>query len=222
MSQQISHYVAFFQEFRRAFYTTGAILPSGPQLTRATLTPFLMRTRPSRVLEVGPGTGAVTQEVVKHLRPGDVFDIVEVNDRFVDLLRKRFATEPEFKQWAGQSAVHHVPVQEFAASAPYDFIMCGLPFNNFPQNLVKDIFRRFDDLLAPDGVLSFFEYLWIRQVKSLVASRHERRRLATVGCVIGWYLERYEFSHHKAFANFPPAVVHHLRLNSPSNEIVAA
>jgi phospholipid N-methyltransferase len=179
------------------------------------------------VLEVGPGTGALTQEIVKHLQPGDTFDIVELNDRFVACLRRRFETEAAFKRSAGQSVVHHIPVQDFKAEEPYDYIMSGLPFNNFPKCLVKDIFRRFDDLLAPEGVLSFFEYLWIRRFKSLVASRPERRRLADVGCVIGWYLDRYEFRHDKVFGNFPPAVVHHLRLGSeigspPRNDIVAA
>jgi phospholipid N-methyltransferase len=227
MQRQFSHYVTFFQEFRRTFHTTGAILPSGQLLATATLRPFNRRTIPARVLEVGPGTGALTQQLVRNLRPGDVFDIVEVNGRFVECLRHRFATEPAFQRTAGQSEVHHVPVQEFEAKAPYDFIVCGLPFNNFPRGLVKSIFRRFDELMAPAGVLSFFEYLWIRRVKSLVASRTERRRLAGVGHVLGWYLDRYEFRHDKILVNFPPAVVHHLRLGPESadcsnNDIVAA
>jgi phospholipid N-methyltransferase len=227
MPKQLFHYVTFFQEFRRTFHTTGAILPSGQLLVHATLQPFLRRSRPARVLEVGPGTGALTQEVVKHLRPGDVFDIVELNGRFVECLRHRFATEPAFQRSAGQSVVHHLPVQEFAADAPYDFIMCGLPFNNFPKSLVKDIFRRFDGMLAAEGVLSFFEYLWIRRVKSLMASRRERRRLASVGCVLGWYLDRYAFRHDTVFVNLPPAIVHHLRLGAGTDhcrdhDIVAA
>ena len=227
MAQNIKHYVTFLKEFRRTFHTTGAILPSGAQLARATLTPFLRRGKPARVLEVGPGTGSLTQEVVRCLRPGDVFDIVELNDRFVELLRHRFATEPAFQRSAGQSTVHHLPIQQFVASEPYDFIMCGLPFNNLPPQLVKDIFRHFHDLLAPGGVLSFFEYLWIRRMSSLLSSRPERKRLARVGCVLSWYLDRYEFDHDTAFVNFPPAVVHHLRLgldaaNQASNDIVAA
>lgn len=227
MSQNIKHYVTFFREFRRTFHTTGAILPSGQQLAKATLTPFVRRSKPARVLEVGPGTGALTQEIVRHLRPGDVFDVVELNERFVELLRKRFATEPAFQQSAGLSQVHHLPIQDFVASEPYDFILCGLPFNNLPPRLVKDIFRHFNQLLAPQGVLSFFEYLWIRRMSSLLSSRPERQRLARVGCILSWYLERYAFRHDTAFVNFPPAVVHHLRLNLDaqtltSNDIVAA
>ena len=227
MSQNIKHYVSFFREFRRTFHTTGAILPSGQQLAKATLTPFSRRNKPSRVLEVGPGTGALTQEIVRHLKPGDVFDVVELNDRFVEILRNRFATEPAFQQSAGQSTVHHLPIQQFVAEQPYDYIMCGLPFNNLPPRLVMDIFKHFNQLLAPEGVLSFFEYLWIRRVSFLLSSRPERLRKARVGCVISWYLDRYAFRHDTAFVNFPPAVVHHLRLNldaqSPTaNDIVAA
>lgn len=227
MSRQLAHYMAFLREVRRTFYTTGALLPSGQQLARATVVPFRQRTRPARVLEVGPGSGAVTQELVKHLRPGDVLDIVEVNDRFVDILRKRFETEPDFQKCAGQSTIHHLAVQDFQATAPYDFIMSGVPVNNFPHCLVKGIFRRYDELIAPGGILSFFEYLWVRNVKSLVASRQERLRLARVGCVLGWYLDRYCFEHNRVFVNLPPAVVHHLRLgiaaeSAKSNDFVAA
>jgi hypothetical protein len=31
--------------------------------------------------------------------------------------------------------------------------------------------------------------------------------------VLDWYIDRYRFHHSKAFVNFPPAVVHHLRLH---------
>jgi phospholipid N-methyltransferase len=227
MTQHIKHYVTFFREFRRTFHTTGAILPSGQQLAKSTLKPFLSRAKPSRILEVGPGTGALTQEIVRHLGKGDVFDIVELNDRFVELLRRRFATEPAFQQSAGTSTVHHLPIQEFVAEEPYDFIMCGLPFNNLPPRIVKDIFKHFTQLLAPGGVLSFFEYLWIRRMSSLLSSKPERIRLAHVGCILSWYLERYAFHHDTAYVNFPPAVVHHLRIDlsaqtSPTNDIVAA
>jgi len=34
---------------------------------------------PSRILEVGPGTGPVTKKILDHLQPGDQFDAVEIN-----------------------------------------------------------------------------------------------------------------------------------------------
>jgi phosphatidylethanolamine/phosphatidyl-N-methylethanolamine N-methyltransferase len=225
MARQISEYVTFLREVKRTFYTTGAVLPSGKQLTVATIQPYLRHDRPARILEAGPGTGAVTQQLVPHLRPGDVLDIVELNDQFVDVLKRRFQTEPAFQRAAHQSTIHHLPIQQYHPEQPYDFILCGLPFNNFPTELVKDIFRHFMTMLAPGGVLSFFEYLWIRRMKAMFVSRPERQRLARVGCVLEWYIERYRFQHTKALVNFPPAVVHHLRLAEDrhrTDDIVAA
>lgn len=218
MAHTINEYVTFVREMKRTFYTTGAVLPSGKQLTVATIQPFLRHGRPARILEAGPGTGAVTQRLVPHLRPDDVLDIVEINDSFVKVLQQRFANEPDFQRVAKQATIHHMPVQQLRTDQPYDFIMCGLPFNNFSLDLVTDIFNHFKTLLAPNGVLSFFEYLWIRRMKSVFVSREERERLSEVGGMLDSYIQRYRFHHTKAFANFPPAVVHHLRLNGESDK----
>jgi phospholipid N-methyltransferase len=63
-------YRLFWREFRQNFHTTGAILPSGRALARA-LARFVRAERSRvRILEVGPGTGAVTREIVAAL-PAD-------------------------------------------------------------------------------------------------------------------------------------------------------
>lgn len=218
MLRQLSEVTTFLGEFRRTFYTTGAVLPSGKQLARAVCRPLREHAKPVRVLEVGPGTGAVTQEIVKHIRPGDQFDIVELNDRFVELLKKRFETEPSFKRVSEQSSIHHKPVQDLQVDQPYDVIISGLPVNNFPIGLVRELMRHLASLVAPHGTLSFFEYLAIRRMKVLVAGHSERRRLAGVGRVIEHYLRQYEFRCDTAWINFPPALIHHLRLDPPGGK----
>ena len=90
---------AFFRAFRRNFYTTGAILPSSRFLARAMASDLKGRRKPARILEVGPGTGAVTREIVRHLQEGDRFDAVEINASFVAHLRKRFNQEPLFRKF---------------------------------------------------------------------------------------------------------------------------
>ena len=64
MRRILSDYVLFLKEFRRTFHTTGALFPSSPGLARA-LSRYVQRDdeavhSPRRILEVGPGTGAVT------------------------------------------------------------------------------------------------------------------------------------------------------------------
>ena len=167
-----------------------------------------------RVLEVGPGTGAVTQEIVRHVRPDDRLHIVELNDRFVSLLRRRFDVEPRFRRVAEQTSIFHAPIQELKVDEPYDYIVCGLPFNNFPPDLVESIFRHLIGMLQPDGCLTFFEYLWVRPFKKLVASREKRRRVVEVGGVLRRYLAQYQRAHDNVYLNVLPAVTHYLRHES--------
>src|SRR5262245_49636372 len=61
---------AFFGQFRRQYHTTGSILPSSRALGRALTKPMRQAAAPRRILEIGPGTGAVTREIVRSLRPG--------------------------------------------------------------------------------------------------------------------------------------------------------
>jgi len=211
MPRRLSEYVTFLSEYRRTFVTTGAIAPSSRGLARALARPLSRHDVAARILEVGPGTGAVTREIVRHVGPEDRLDIVELNDRFVELLRGRFASEPYFQKVAGQTEIFHMPVQDLPAEEPYDYIISGLPLNNFATDLVSSLLHRLMRLLRPGGTLSFFEYLAIRRVKTVVAPKKERRRLALVGRVVNNYLKEYEHDRDTVFLNVPPAVAHHLR-----------
>jgi phospholipid N-methyltransferase len=107
-------------------------------------------------------------------------------------------------------------VQKLHPEELYDFLICGVPFNNFSIGLTREIFRHFTKLLKPGGTLTFFEYKWIRRFKGIVATSSERKRLQGVGQVLDRYLKRYEFRCNTAWVNFPPAMAHHLRLAEAS------
>ncbi len=207
-------HLEFFRQYRRRFQTTGAVAPSSRFLARALTKPFQEHGRPSRVLEVGPGTGAVTRRIVRLLKTDDRLDLVELNESFVGVLKQRFADEPAFRSVADRSEIHQCPVQEFRATQPYDFIICGLPFNNFPADLVREIFGVFFQLLAPGGVLSYFEYMYMRPLRKAVSNRAGRQRLGDLEAVLQEYLGRHRFRRDWVFVNIPPAWVQHLRRNA--------
>jgi phosphatidylethanolamine/phosphatidyl-N-methylethanolamine N-methyltransferase len=201
----------FFREFRRHFRTTGAILPSSRFLARALVRP-LRGPRPAcRVLEVGPGTGSVTCEIARRMQPGDRLDAVEINGRFVELLERRLEKDRVFGPWRDQIEVIHSAVQDLLGDAVYDFIVSGLPLNNFPVALVREIFATYNRLLKPGGILSYYEYTWVRQLKTPFVDRRERRRLFRVGRVMRGYIRNYQFRRERIFINVPPATVRHLR-----------
>ncbi len=134
----------FFGQFRQQYHTTGSILPSSRALGRALTRPMRHARGPRRILEVGPGTGAVTAAILRALRPGDLLDIVEINAQFVAVLERRFAEEPAFRACRGQARLIHAPLQEVAGVHAYDFMISGLPLNNFSVDLVKEIFLSYE------------------------------------------------------------------------------
>ena len=214
MRKLFEEYRTFLREARDSFETVGAVMPSGRFLARAITQELRTRKGSIRVLEVGPGTGALTWEIVRYIHPKDQFDVVELNAEFVAALRDRFQHDWHFRRVADQTRIFHMPLQELEGDQLYDFVISGLPLNSFPTQLVHSIFRSFRRLIKPGGVLSFFEYLWIRDVRRLFVTPRERRRLVRLGSVIDRYLSSYEFRRDTVLVNVPPALVHHLRLCS--------
>lgn len=201
----------FYAQFRNQYFTTGSIWPSSRGLARALTRPMRRGIPPRRILEVGPGTGAITQEIVRWLRPGDQFDIVEINEKFVEIIRTRFQEEPEFKRRESQSRVIHAPLQEVPGEGVYDFMISGLPLNNFPLDLVKDIFASYQRLLKPGGILSYFEYVWIRAIKLVVVGGKEQERLRSLDGFLGDKIKRHQIGQEIVVPNVPPAVARHFR-----------
>jgi len=207
----------FYQQFRRAYTTTGSILPSSRGLARALASPFRRRQGSARVLEVGPGTGAVTAEILRQMRAGDRLDIVEINAHFIDVLRRRFDEEPLWRARKHQATLIHGPLQEVPGTGVYDYMISGLPLNNFPLALVRDIFRAYQRLLKPGGTLSYFEYLAIRDLKRMFVSRHERRRLSVLGKFLQRRIRAFQVGEDWVFLNVPPAVARHFRFRCSAN-----
>ena len=203
----------FLKQFGEQFETTGSLLPSSRFLAKA-VTRYLAQRgdAPIRVLECGPGTGAFTDQIVRHLRPDDQFDLVELNGAFVDVLNKRFANEPAWQAVADQAEIHQLPLQEFDRPEPYDFIISGLPHVNFPPAVVETITDSYFRLLRPGGTLSYFEYLYIRPLKKIVTVGATRQKIHAVDRILASHLQNHRLSRDTVLRNIPPAWVQHLRV----------
>jgi phospholipid N-methyltransferase len=212
----------FFRECRRHFHTTGAILPSSRFLARALARPLRGPHTPCRILEVGPGTGSVTCEIVRRMQPGDRLDAVEINAHFVALLERRLRQERVFARCRDQVEIIHAAVQELLGDAVYDYIVSGLPLNNFRADEVREIFATYSRLLKPSGTLTFYEYTLVRQLKSPFVDRRERRRLFRVGRVMRGYIRNFQVRRERIFINVPPATVRHLRFTPMTATLAGA
>lgn len=217
--QKIQELMVFWGQFGEHFVTTGAIMPSGPQLARAITAQCGAQRGPSRFLEVGPGTGAFTHALIERLRPGDTLMLVEINAKFAKLLQKRCQKDP---LWASKSdqitivndGIEHLPPQDL-----FDAIVCGLPFNNFEPELINTIFESLMSHLTPGGWFSFFEYLAIRTLRAPFTSKKDRTRMKAVAHCMECHLARWKIHDDVVLRNIPPAMVHHLQ--QPKTECTA-
>jgi len=211
MKRFLTEHTEFFRQVRDTFHTTGAVAPSSSFVARALTRPMERHNGPKRILEVGPGTGSITRRIVTLLRPEDRLDTVELNDKFVDVLRHRLKHEPDFARVADRVGVHHMAIQDFKADAPYDYIISGLPINNFTADLVREMFGVMFSLLAPEGVLTYFEYIYMRKVKKNLSTGARRDRLTKLDALMEELCAKHRFHRDSVLINVPPAWANHLR-----------
>lgn len=215
MPGRLTEYRTFWREFRQTFHTTGAVLPSGRLLCRA-LAGQIGRSGPgSRILEVGPGTGVVTQQILQRLQPMDCLDLVEINPRFAGHLRQRFAEDAQWQPFATRTRVLEMPIEELPTTTKYNHIVSGLPLNNFECAFVKRVLEHFHKLASEGCTLSFFEYVAIRKFKAVVSSSAERKRLLGIEQLLRAEFTAWEIDRQCVLMNVPPAWVHHLRFAEP-------
>ncbi|HEY8054933.1 MAG TPA: hypothetical protein VIE13_03375 [Terriglobales bacterium] len=210
-------YRLFFSQFREHFHTTGAIAPSGGVLAEAITRPIAeaaARTRPLRITEVGAGTGVFTRAILHKLRTGDQFDIYEINPAFAPVLESCI-TASGARERGVTCQLHIADICTAAPQPDRDCIVCGLPFNNFEPALVERTLGQLVASLRPGGVLSYFEYLYIRQIKlALIRDRAERERLRAVGAVVTRLLAHHPHRAVPVVRNLPPALARHISVPS--------
>jgi phospholipid N-methyltransferase len=143
----------FAKEFFRNWKTTGALCPSSKELAvRMCNAAQVQKAR--RVLELGPGTGAITQMIQACLPTDSQCLGLELNERFVRDLHHRFPTF-DFVEAAAQEF-------DFSTYLPagegFDAIVSGLPWAAFPEGLQRSILDHVLPHLAPGGRFVTFAY----------------------------------------------------------------
>ena len=121
----LSDYRAFLTQFLRNYQTTGAVIPSGRALASA-LCRHVGTGAPQKILEAGPGTGAVTGRVIERLRPEDHLWMVELNPTFAAHLRRAFDERPSFRAVAERCHLVEGSLQELGRHGDFDIIVSGM------------------------------------------------------------------------------------------------
>lgn len=133
--------------------SVGAIAPSSPALARAIaaqIDPIL----PGKVLELGPGTGVVTQAILAMGVEPERLVMIEYDPHFAQALAQRFARAQVITGDAFDLAKTLGP----GSSAPFAAIVSGLPLLNQPPERRKALMENALDRLLPGAPLIQFSY----------------------------------------------------------------
>lgn len=143
----------------------GAMGPCSPYVGRAVIgcIPKKVVGIPRRFLEVGAGTGAISEQLIKNIDEDDTVDLVEMQKLLCDLLTKKFCSTIKD---ATQVKVHCMPIQKFKSEHKYDSILITVPFLACPFDVVKDIWEHVVPLLADGGTVSYVWHAGLIPVKT--------------------------------------------------------
>ena len=165
---------------------TGSVTPSSPQLGAA-MARWLPRDPESFVLELGPGTGAVTDALLKFGLREDRLIAIEHNPALAKLLQKKFprANIITGDAWELDTLLAKLPEPVKAVGA----VISSLPLLNFPKAQADALAQKIRAILEPRGRLVQYSY---HLIKDRSRGTDDFRLLASK--IIWW--------------NLPPARVH--------------
>jgi phosphatidylethanolamine/phosphatidyl-N-methylethanolamine N-methyltransferase len=178
---------------------------------------------PSRVLEVGAGTGPITRYLGTILGPGDELDICEIQPEFARILERDVLTNHDFAPLvaAGRVRLFQSPVQDLPYEDRYDFVISGLPLTAFELPLVEEVFTVIRRAIKPGGVLSYFEYVGLRRLSAALSLGPKRLRIRQVSDYLTDNIRSHQFDRRTVLRNLPPAHARHLRFEAVSRPAAA-
>ena len=182
----------FLREFVRDPASVGAIAPSSQPLARMMVNAIGPERRHA-VLELGPGTGVFTAEILHHLRPEQRYLGIERNPVFHAALSAQFGAQhfvladaAELGRILRAQGIPHV-----------DAVVCSLPWASLALAVQDLVFAALSRALSHGGVFATFAYL---QGTLLPGGQALRRRLVKEFASV----QRSPI----VWANLPPAFVY--------------
>jgi phosphatidylethanolamine/phosphatidyl-N-methylethanolamine N-methyltransferase len=138
----------FLREWLANPQRTGAVAPSSPRLAAA-MADWLPANPKSFVLELGPGTGAVTQALIENGLDEEKLVAIERNPKLARLLREKFPRAQIITgdAWKLDDLLHRCdePIENVGA------VISSLPLLNFPPEEAEELAGKIRSILEPQG-----------------------------------------------------------------------
>ena len=144
--------LSFISQFLRNPKSVGSLLPSSPLLAR-TMAKFVPKKDNLCVIELGPGTGSITNALINVGLDKNSLTCIEMSPELVTLLKKRF---PDLNILEGDASNLKEILSHNAGQV--NAIVSSLPLRSIPNDIVEKIIDQMYAVLEDDGVIIQFTY----------------------------------------------------------------
>jgi phosphatidylethanolamine/phosphatidyl-N-methylethanolamine N-methyltransferase len=152
---KLSATTLFLQELVNAPRQVGAILPSSKNLATA-MARWLPHDPDAYALELGPGTGVVTQALLERGLREDRLVAIEQSPKMADHLRQRF---PRAKIITGDAFQLDKLLKKHSLHNGFiGAVISSLPLLNFEPKIADDLARKIRAILPTNGKLVQYSY----------------------------------------------------------------
>ncbi len=142
----------------------GYIVPSSGFLTRKTAKRIDF-SKPRVVIELGPGEGCHSRQIVRRMNPESKLILVELDSHFAEHLEKQFAHDRRVTVVHADALHLATTLEELGITNP-DYIVSGIPFTIMEAALREDLLSAISLAMGPDTVFITYQF-------SLQISEHE-------------------------------------------------
>jgi phospholipid N-methyltransferase len=155
-------FTLFLGKFLRHGTAIASVAPSSRWLSRLAVCNIDWASA-ATLVELGGGTGPITQAIAERVRPGCRVVVIERDPDFAWLLGQRFGNLTNFEIVQGD-VCDLMAILFDRDIASVDHIISGLPVPSFPRSLQESLFRAVGTMLRPEGSYNqITEIPWLYQ-----------------------------------------------------------
>lgn len=129
--------------------TTGAILPSSKRLSKKMIKEINFD-KCNCIIELGPGTGVFTEEILKRRNVNTKVILIEYNREFYKLLKSKYDNIEKIYIINDSAENIDCYIKKYSMGN-VDYIVSGLLFESLPSDMSEDILDKSKSILGDKG-----------------------------------------------------------------------
>lgn len=152
----------FWQQFLKSRKEIGSVTPSSKYLTKGMVDKIDFN-KAKVIVELGPGTGVFTSEILKKMSADCRLIVVELNDAMFKLLEENFVDPRVILVHGSATDIKQILASNGLEKA--DVIVSSLPLSVMPEEISESILKESASALVQDGRYIQFMYTLVLKKK---------------------------------------------------------